>query len=84
MQVPVTTEAIAHPYALQEVYEMARAVPPFTRKVVEDGCVMDFIWCSRHLQVCWQGAGDSLLELAGQTGVTHGLHAWSSLELLWP
>jgi len=44
-QVPVTTESIGHPYALQEAYEAARATPPFTRKVNHQGSVMDFIWC---------------------------------------
>lgn len=45
-QVPVTSESVSHPYALHEVYEVARAVPPFTRKVSSSGgAVMDFIWC---------------------------------------
>lgn len=41
----MTSEAIAHPYALHEAYEVAKATPRFTRKVNPHGAVMDFLWC---------------------------------------
>ncbi|PSC75824.1 molecular chaperone [Micractinium conductrix] len=50
-QVPTTKESIAHPFALHEAYESTDYRQPFTRKVGPESAVLDFIWCSRHMEV---------------------------------
>ena len=43
----VVDRDIAHPFHVQEVYEYAQAVPPFTRKVQHrGGARLDFVWTS--------------------------------------
>jgi CCR4-NOT transcription complex subunit 6 len=48
---PVTTAAVAHPFKLREVYEVAQAVPAFTRKAEGQGSRPDFLFASATLAV---------------------------------
>ncbi len=44
---PATEHDIHHPFVLRDVYEVAQAVPPFTRKVEHrTGARLDFIWAT--------------------------------------
>lgn len=49
--VPVTQEAVEHPFQLQEVYEEAHAVPPFTHRGGQPGTRLDFMWCTAGIGV---------------------------------
>eukprot|EP00210_Caulerpa_lentillifera_P001174 g1130.t1 len=47
----VVRETIVHPYALQDAYKTAGAIPEFTSRAPKRRTEVDFIFCSRHLRV---------------------------------
>eukprot|EP01024_Parvocaulis_polyphysoides_P051585 TRINITY_DN50874_c0_g1_i1.p1 TRINITY_DN50874_c0_g1~~TRINITY_DN50874_c0_g1_i1.p1 ORF type:complete len:211 (-),score=19.09 TRINITY_DN50874_c0_g1_i1:207-791(-) len=49
--VEVTKETVAHPYALKDVHDSSRFKVLCTRKSTGTWVRIDFIWCSRHLNV---------------------------------
>lgn len=46
-----TDHDIDHPFILRDAYEVAHAVPPFTRKVNRTGARLDFVWVSPGVEV---------------------------------
>jgi CCR4-NOT transcription complex subunit 6 len=48
---PATFEELQHPFRLREAYEVAQAVPAFTRKADGDGVRLDFFFCSAAVEV---------------------------------
>ena len=61
----MTREAVAHPYALQEAYEAARAPPPFTRKANANDALIDFIWLRCGWARVCGGGGSGHVQRAG-------------------
>lgn len=50
-EIEVVRQTIVHPYALQDVYKTANAIPDFTTRAPRRRTEVDFIFCSRHLTV---------------------------------